>query len=115
MKRIVWLFAIVLCSAVLLSAKEKGNMMTGWLCDSKCVVQNGDHATCNTKCSDRSGSAVFINDQGETYQVANSSSWDQYMNKRVKGMGTFDKDNPKMLNWRELYQEEGDFGGGGGK
>ena len=115
MKRVVWLFAVVLCSAVLLNAEGQGSTMTGWLCDSKCVVQSGARATCNPKCSKRSGSAVFIDDHGETYQVANSSSWDQYMNKRVKGTGTLDKDNPNMLTWRELLQDEGGIGGGGGR
>jgi hypothetical protein len=113
MKRVVWLFTAVLCFAISLYTEAQDNKMTGWLCDSKCIVQSGDHTTCNPQCTERSGSAVFIDDRGDTYQVANSSSWDQYMNKRVKGTATMDKDNPKMLNWRDLLQEEG-FGGGAG-
>ncbi len=114
MKRLVLFFAVVLCLAISLSAEDQASKMTGWLCDSKCVIPNGDHVTCNPKCTERSGSAVFIDDRGEVYQVANSSVWDQHMNKRVTGTGTVDKDNPKMLSWRELLQEEGGIGGGAG-
>ena len=114
MKRIACLMLMVSCCTILLMAADEANQMTGWLCDSKCVVQNDGRTACNQKCTEHSGNAVFIDDQGRIFQVANGSSWDQYMNKRVKGMATMDKDNPQMLTWRQLFQEEGTFGGGGG-
>lgn len=82
MKQAAWLFLVVLCLSMLLNAEDQGSTMSGWVCDSKCAVHNGDCATCNPSGTDRSGDAVFIDDQGATFEVANPSSCTSYMNKR---------------------------------
>ncbi|MGA2961612.1 MAG: hypothetical protein ABSD96_08060 [Candidatus Korobacteraceae bacterium] len=84
MKRIAWLFLVVLCSAVLLNAEDKAHAMNGWICDSKCVVQEAGRNTCDRTCTERSGDAVFISDQGEVMAVANQDICASHMNKRVK-------------------------------
>ena len=62
MKRILGLLTIVLGSTLLLSAQDtskggtdqaaatQGTEMTGMLCDTKCVKQDGDKASCNSDC-----------------------------------------------------------------
>lgn len=87
MKRIAWLIPVVLSLTIMLNAADEASVMTGWVCDSKCIAQNGDKATCDTSCTERSGDAVFIDDQGKIFQISNSASWSQYMNKRVRGKG----------------------------
>ena len=84
MKRLAWLFLAVLCSAVLLNAEDKAETMSGWICDSKCVVQSAGRNTCDANCTERSGEAVFISDQGEVMAVANQDICASHMNKRVK-------------------------------
>jgi hypothetical protein len=83
MKRIAWLFLAVLCSAILLNAGDRGTAMNGWVCDSKCVVQNGASATCNPTCTERSGTSVFINDQGEVWQIYYQDMCKSHVNKHV--------------------------------
>ncbi len=82
MKRITWLFFAVLCSAILLNAED--NTMSGWICDSKCVVQVAGANTCDRGCTDRSGKAVFISDQGAVSAVSNQDVCASHMNKHVK-------------------------------
>ena len=52
MKRIVCLMVAVLGSAHVLYAEDagKGKAMTGWVCNSECVVQGADRATCDQSC-----------------------------------------------------------------
>ena len=82
MKRLAWLFLAVLCSAILLNAED--NTMSGWVCDSKCVVQNNNRATCDPACTERSGDTVFISDEGAVSTVSNPDVCASHMNKHVK-------------------------------
>ena len=107
MKRIAWLLLAVLCSTLLLRAEDEGNTMTGWVCDSKCIVHDGDRTTCNPKCTERSGAAVFIDDYGTVFQVSNPAFCASHMNQRVKAKGTKNKD--KQVTFMDL-QEEGGIG-----
>jgi hypothetical protein len=82
MKRLAWLFLAVLCSAILLNAED--NTMSGWVCDSKCVVQNNNRATCDPACTARGGDTVFISDEGAVSTVSNPDVCASHMNKHVK-------------------------------
>jgi DNA replicative helicase MCM subunit Mcm2 (Cdc46/Mcm family) len=111
MQRITWLFLVILCSAILLNAEDKGNTMSGWVCDSKCVVQSADRATCNLNCTERSEDAVFINDQGKVLQISNPASCSSHMNKRVKAtaiykdQGKTKQDRQQMIRIQELRDD----------
>ena len=73
MNRFAWLFLTVLCSAILVNAadKEMNGTMSGWVCDSSCVVQQGDRPTCDPACTERSGNDVFISDEGVVSTISN--------------------------------------------
>jgi hypothetical protein len=103
MKRIGWLFLVVLCSAVLLNAEDKGDRVTGWVCDSRCVVHTGDMATCNPDCTERSGEAVFIHDNGKVTRISNPDTCTEYMNHRVTARGSWE--NQHNQDRRESEQE----------
>ena len=119
MKRLVWLFLAVLCSAVLLNAED--NTMSGWVCDSKCVVQNGNRATCDPTCTAKGDDAVFISDEGAVSTISNQDICTSHMNKHVKasipakpeGQVT-QKDIDKARRDRIAIQELRDSGGIGG-
>ena len=78
MKKILSVLMLVLCSFVLLSAKDKDkgkdagvNEMTGYVCNSKCVKQDAGKATCDATCKDKSGDMVFVDDGGKVIKIAN--------------------------------------------
>jgi len=90
MKRITCLFIVGVCSAILLNAEDQ-NMISGWVCDSKCVVESGalgDRTTCDPSCSERSGNAVFIDDSGTVTRISNPQSCARHMNERVSATAT---------------------------
>jgi hypothetical protein len=110
MKQIAWLFLAVLCSAILLNAEDNnGQRMNGWVCDSKCVVQNGGSATCSADCTERSGTSVFITDQGEVRQISNQDMCQSHVNKHVKARVSFPQDPSKseMMRLEELQNDSG--------
>jgi hypothetical protein len=79
MKRIAWMLAAVLCSAMFLFAQDQNkanganaNDMTGWICNSKCVNQSMGKATCDKNCEEASGDVVFISDQGQVMKIAST-------------------------------------------
>ena len=90
MKRIAWLVFAVLCSAILTYAADppKTEQLTGTICDAKCVTQNSNTATCDPNCSEKSGRAVFVDDNGSVMQVTNQSICKSHMGKHVKMMAT---------------------------
>jgi hypothetical protein len=73
MKRIAWLLAPVLLSAVSLYAEDmrKEADMSGVLCNSNGVVQNEGHAACDQTYAGQSGDVVFVDGQGRVFKVAN--------------------------------------------
>ena len=87
MKRIICFFIVGVCSAILLNAEDQ-SMISGWVCDSKCVVLNGDQTTCNANCAERSGDAVFIDDSGTVTRISNPQSCAPHMNQRVSATAT---------------------------
>jgi len=105
MKKITLLSLVLLGSAVLLHAADQTNTMHGWICDQRCVVQNGDQATCNTACNERSGVAVFINDRGQLSSITDQNMCKSHMNKHVMVMGTMDQQNG-ALTPQEIQNDE---------
>jgi hypothetical protein len=86
MKRIAVILFLALGSAVLLPAQEKaqGNEMTGTICDQKCVKQDAGKAACDLSCTDRSGEAFFIDDEGKATKIANPQMCKGKMNQKAK-------------------------------
>ncbi len=73
MKRIAWLLAPVVLSAVSLSAEDMGKEagLSGLLCNSNGVVQNEGHAACDQSYAGQSGEVVFVDQQGRVFKIAN--------------------------------------------
>lgn len=86
MKQIVCTMALVFVMSPFVFAgdKNKGNEMTGTICDQKCVKQDADKASCDTSCTEQSGEAMFIDDQGKAWKVANPAICKGHMGKKVK-------------------------------
>jgi hypothetical protein len=108
MRRISWILAAVLCSAMFLFAgdNDKASEMTGWVCNSKCVTQNMGKATCNASCSETSGNVVFIDDQGQVSQIANQEMAKPMTGKRCKMKATMDP-STGMLAVQNIVEYEG--------
>jgi hypothetical protein len=97
MKRSALLFTIVLTSLVLLYAQDNQPMeMTGWICNSTCVNQSAGHATCDASCTDKSGAAVFVEDNGKVTTISNPDMVKGKMGQKVKVKCTKDKDKESM-------------------
>jgi hypothetical protein len=97
MKRSVAFFVIVLGSLILLYAQDTKTMeMTGTICNSTCVNQNPGHATCDATCTDKSGDAVFVDDQGKVTKISNQDMVKGKMGQKVKVKCTMDKDREAM-------------------
>ena len=88
MKKIAWLFLVVLGSMTLMHAQSSGKTMSmsGTICRSSCVVQVQNRNTCDTTCTDKQGDAVLVDDKGEVHQIAQQSQpmCESHMNKHVK-------------------------------
>lgn len=85
MNRMVWSLTLVLCSAAFLSA-QKSSMskeMNGTICNSKCVLQTPDYATCDPKCDITGGTDVFIDDAGRVNKIANQDMCTSHEGKHV--------------------------------
>ena len=85
MKRSAALGAIVLASLILLYAQDnKATEMTGWVCNSTCVTQSAGHATCDANCADKSGAAVFVQDNGKVSKINNPDMVKGKMGQKIK-------------------------------
>ncbi len=58
--------------------------MTGTICDQKCVKQEAGKAACDLTCTEQSGEAMFLDDQGKAWKVANPAICKGKMGKKVK-------------------------------
>src|SRR5690349_10770960 len=98
MKRMAALLALALGTAMLMSAqdKSKGTEMTGMICDQKCVKQDAGKSACDASCSEKSGIAVFVDDEGKATIIANPKMAKGKMGKRVKVRGEMTKDKGTM-------------------
>src|SRR6185503_5710063 len=93
MKRITVILLLVLGSAVLLPAQEnKGNELTGTSSDQKCVKQDARKSACDLSCTERSGEASSIDDQGKATQIANPQVCKGKMTQKAKVRAETKKD-----------------------
>jgi hypothetical protein len=117
MKRVVWLplTGIFVFPMLLLAQNQQENpsqdspkQMMGTICSSACVVQQGGLPTCDTTCTDKSGSAVFVSDSGK---VAKVNEQDQkmcksHMGKHVKIMAVpTEKEREESLRVMQLVEQ----------
>jgi hypothetical protein len=87
MKHSAWLFLGVLGLATSLFAQDdQPKRMTGTICNSACVQPVDDIRTCNTRCTDKSGDVVLVDDQGKVMKIANPTMAMPHMRKHVKVM-----------------------------
>lgn len=100
MKRLAALVTLILGMVVLTSAqdKSKASEMTGMVCDQKCVKQDAGKNACDTSCSEHSGQAVFLDDSGNLWKVANPASCKGKMGKKVTVQGEKMNDNTMYLH-----------------
>lgn len=102
MKRTAWLLITVLGTAMCMCAQNtapattqdpgqaatqdagQATMMTGMLCNSKCVVQTSGQASCNEKCAEKKGEIVLVDDQGQVLKIANQEKVMEHVGKKVK-------------------------------
>lgn len=104
MKRSAVLFTIVLTSLILLYAQDTQPVeMTGWICNSSCVTQAAGHATCDAKCTDKSGDAVFVEDSGKVTKISNPDIVKGHMGTKMKVKCKMDKEKQAM-EIQELLQ-----------
>jgi len=105
MKRIVVLMALVIGLTTLLSGgdKSKASQMTGTICDQKCVKQDAGKASCDTSCTEQSGEAVFLDDQGKAWKVANPAICKGHMGKKVKVQCKQMQDQQDTLEILKIY------------
>jgi len=85
MKRLTALVALILGLLISASAQDKSKTleMTGTVCDQKCVKQDTGKASCDTSCIEHSGQAVFLDDSGKLWNVANPETCKGKMGKKV--------------------------------
>jgi hypothetical protein len=88
MKRIAWLFLVVLGSVILTQAQSSANTMKmkGTVCNSTCVTKVDNLSTCDRDCTDRSGPAVLVEDNGQVNKIANQDICKSHMGKHVSAM-----------------------------
>lgn len=86
MKRTACLCLLFLFSAVLMYAQKSGaaREMDGTICYAACVTQQSDLATCDPTCTNQTGAAVFVSDNGHVMQVANQDMCKSHMGQHVK-------------------------------
>jgi hypothetical protein len=86
MKRIAWMFLVVLGSVTLMQAQSSTKPMkvSGTICNSACVTKVDNLSTCDKSCNDTSGSAVLVDDQGQVKKIDNPDMCASHMGKHVK-------------------------------
>jgi hypothetical protein len=109
MKRMAALLALALGTTMLLSAqdKSKGTEMTGMICDQKCVKQEAGKAACDASCTEKSGDAVFVDDEGKATTIANPKVAQGKMGKKVKIHGEMMKDKDTMKVYDVVFANAG--------
>src|SRR5690242_14430288 len=95
MRRIAGVLILLLAIAASVIAEDKatGSEMTGWICSSKCVIQNAGVSTCKQDCAAKGGDTVFLDDQGKVTKIANAKDAKSHMNKKVKMKAQMNSDN----------------------
>jgi hypothetical protein len=85
MKCLAWFFLLALCSPILTHAQDSSSpeQMKGTICDSGCVLRQGDVATCQPTCAKPNGIAVFIDEHGAIRQILNQDVCKSHLGKQV--------------------------------
>ena len=96
MKRSAQVLTMVLASFALLLAQSKPMEMTGVICNSTCVTQSGGQASCDANCTDKSGDAVFVEDNGKITKISNPEMVKGKMGQKVKVKCNMSKDKQAM-------------------
>lgn len=86
MRRSGWMFLVVLGSVGFMHAQSSTNSMklSGTVCDSACVSKVENVSTCDTRCTDKTGEVVLVDDQGAVKKIANPDMCKSQMGKHVK-------------------------------
>lgn len=88
MRRIAFLFLVVLGSVMFMHAQSSANQMklSGTICNSACVTRSENVATCDKDCTDKSGKAVLVDDQGDVKRISDQDQnmCKSHMGKHVK-------------------------------
>ena len=113
MKRNVALLTIVFSSLILLYTQDnkygqdnKVEEMTGWICNSACVTPSAGKSTCDATCKDKSGDAVFVDDQGKVSKITNQDIVKGKMGQKVKVKCNW-KDKESMEILQIIYANAG--------
>lgn len=97
MKRTGWVVAVLLCSAALLYADSgEKKEMSGWLCNSKCVAQTDNQATCDSNCTETGGDVVFIDSDGKVSNIDNQEQVKEGAGKKVRMEASMDEEKEMM-------------------
>jgi len=97
MKRSAALCGLVLASLILLYAQDnKPTEMTGVICNSTCINQSAGHASCDANCTDKSGPAVFIEDNGNVSKINNPEIVKGKMGQKAKVKCNMHKEDQSM-------------------
>lgn len=101
MKRSVRLLMALLFLSVMTYAKDENASvpMSGTVCNSKCVVPVNNAPTCDLRCTDKTGDAVFVGDSGKVTKIENSEMAMPHMSKHVKIMATPTEKERERLLW----------------
>jgi len=81
----------VLGAAVLLFAanqntdqnNKESKTKNGSICDAQCVTKVNDRNTCDPACTEKSGVAVFVDDDGKVMNIENQEMAKPHMGKHV--------------------------------
>ena len=88
------------------SSNAKQKQLKGTICNSACVTKVENLSTCDTDCTDYSGSCVFVDNQGDVTKVANQDKCKRWTGKRVNVKGELtEKQREEYLRIEELYEE----------
>jgi hypothetical protein len=65
-------------------SSTKPMKLSGTVCNSSCVTQLNNLATCDKECTDKSGPGVLVDDKGNVMKIANQEMCRPHMGKHVK-------------------------------
>lgn len=123
MRRIGWMFLVVLGSVGLMHAQSSDNSMklSGTVCQSTCVAATSPGvSTCDPLCTDKSGELVLVDDQGDVKKIANQDMCKSHIGKHVRATAMpadtdmpsataapTEKERERTLRIMELHDEPG--------
>ena len=125
MKRILMVMATVLAAGLLLFGQSAGDDLSkdaaksnkgasisqgpvsGWICNSKCVKSTGEKSMCDSSCTDQSGDAVLVDDDGNVMKIASSSQpmVKQHQGHHMKMMADMDEEKMELDRIHFLNQQ----------